>query len=87
VWQRNYYEHVIRDEGSLDRIRRYIAENPMRWACDPENPQAIQAGPENLRNLSYGTNHPVPAPGKAARRRSGSSIGRALRDEFQERGP
>ena len=37
-WQRNYYEHVIRDEESLDRIRRYIAENPARWDEDPENP-------------------------------------------------
>lgn len=39
VWQRNYYEHVIRDESSLNRIRRYIDENPSRWAFDAENPQ------------------------------------------------
>jgi REP element-mobilizing transposase RayT len=38
LWQRNYYEHVIRDETSLDGIRRYIAENPARWAFDKENP-------------------------------------------------
>jgi len=38
VWQRNYYEHVIRDEDDLDRVRRYIAENPLRWEEDPENP-------------------------------------------------
>jgi len=31
VWQRNYYEHIIRDEDDLRRIRRYIAENPIRW--------------------------------------------------------
>src|SRR3990170_8539551 len=37
-WQRNYYEHVIRDEDDLDRVRRYIAENPLRWEEDPENP-------------------------------------------------
>jgi REP element-mobilizing transposase RayT len=30
VWQRNYYEHIIRDEKSLNRIRQYIAENPLR---------------------------------------------------------
>jgi len=41
VWQRNYYEHVIRNEDSLDRIRRYIAENPLRWAYDRENPAAV----------------------------------------------
>ena len=37
-WQRNYYEHVIRDEESLDRIREYIVYNPARWDEDPENP-------------------------------------------------
>ena len=38
VWQRNYYEHIIRNEESLDRIRQYIANNPLRWAFDRENP-------------------------------------------------
>jgi len=38
VWQRNYYEHVIRNEEELDRIRQYIAGNPMRWDQDRENP-------------------------------------------------
>jgi putative transposase len=38
VWQRNYYEHIIRDESSLDRIRAYIIENPARWAEDAGNP-------------------------------------------------
>jgi len=37
-WQRNYYEHIIRHEGALDRIRRYIIHNPMKWAIDRENP-------------------------------------------------
>src|SRR3990170_3991294 len=43
VWQRNYYEHVIRDEDDLDRVRRYIAENPLRWDEDPENPNFVGA--------------------------------------------
>lgn len=34
VWQRNYYEHIIRDEDDLDRIREYIAGNPSRWEED-----------------------------------------------------
>jgi putative transposase len=38
VWQRNYYEHVIRDEKSLNAIREYIQFNPARWAADNENP-------------------------------------------------
>jgi REP element-mobilizing transposase RayT len=40
VWQRNYYEHVIRDEESLNRIREYIDTNAMRWDLDRENHQA-----------------------------------------------
>jgi putative transposase len=39
VWQRNYYEHVIRDEPSLKRIREYIVNNPLSWELDRENPE------------------------------------------------
>jgi putative transposase len=39
VWQRNYYEHVIRNEDSLNRIREYIVNNPLRWHLDRENSQ------------------------------------------------
>ena len=38
VWQHNYYDHIIRDEGALERIRQYIVLNPARWAQDEENP-------------------------------------------------
>jgi REP element-mobilizing transposase RayT len=38
VWQRNYYEHIIRDEKEWDRIHRYIESNPVRWAEDDEHP-------------------------------------------------
>ncbi|GBD36706.1 hypothetical protein HRbin36_01834 [bacterium HR36] len=38
VWQRNYYEHIIRSEESLQRIREYISTNPLRWHLDRENP-------------------------------------------------
>jgi REP-associated tyrosine transposase len=37
-WQRNYYEHVIRNEDSLNHIREYIRSNPPRWELDRENP-------------------------------------------------
>ncbi len=37
IWQRNYYEHIIRNEDALNRIRTYIQENPLRWARDREN--------------------------------------------------
>ncbi len=33
-WQRNYYEHIIRDEKDLDRIREYITNNPAQWEED-----------------------------------------------------
>ena len=43
VWQRNFYEHVIRDESSLQEIREYIVNNPAQWAFDRENPDAVGA--------------------------------------------
>ena len=39
LWQRNYYERVVRTERELDAIREYIALNPMRWNQDSENPE------------------------------------------------
>ena len=45
VWQRNYYEHIIRSEASLAAIREYIANNPLQWALDRENPiNAVSRG-------------------------------------------
>ncbi len=40
-WQRNYYEHVIRDEKTLQEIRQYILDNPLRWQLDQYYQQAI----------------------------------------------
>ena len=37
LWQRNYYEHIIRDEMELNKIRRYIINNPPQWQYDREN--------------------------------------------------
>jgi len=39
LWQRNYYDHIIRSEKSLNYIREYIVNNPIRWEFDKENPQ------------------------------------------------
>jgi REP element-mobilizing transposase RayT len=39
VWQRNFYDHIIRDEQSLNRIREYIIYNPLSWELDRENPE------------------------------------------------
>ncbi len=34
IWQRNYYEHIIRNDKDLNRIRTYIFENPAKWEFD-----------------------------------------------------
>ena len=47
AWQRNYYEYVIRDEESLNRIRQYILDNPARWEFDLENPAATTVESED----------------------------------------
>jgi len=41
LWQRNYYEHAIRSDGSLTRIREYIDDNPAQWSLDRENPWCL----------------------------------------------
>jgi len=38
VWQRGYYDHVIRNEAELTRVREYIQNNPSGWEFDQENP-------------------------------------------------
>jgi len=43
-WQRNYYDHIIRDEEALRRIRQYITDNPAQWEFDRENPVASTPG-------------------------------------------
>jgi putative transposase len=40
VWQRNYYEHVVRNDRELRAIREYILDNPLNWQLDRENPHA-----------------------------------------------
>jgi REP element-mobilizing transposase RayT len=37
VWQRDFFEHVVRDDESLNAIREYIINNPAQWAFDREN--------------------------------------------------
>jgi len=54
LWQRNYYEHVIRNERELDKIREYIATNPLRWALDRENPQSTGYSAEEDALFGFG---------------------------------
>ncbi len=39
VWQRNYYEHIIRNNKSLNQTRQYVINNPLKWDLDRENPK------------------------------------------------
>ena len=46
LWQRNYWEHIVRDETELNRIREYIVNNPARWETDQLHPeQALRETP------------------------------------------
>ena len=42
LWPRNYYERIVRDDESRDRIRQYILDNPAQWGSDRENPIAAR---------------------------------------------
>jgi len=42
-WQRSFYDHIVRDELSLNRIREYIVNNPAQWDSDVENTQNVRA--------------------------------------------
>jgi REP-associated tyrosine transposase len=39
LWQKNFYEHIIRDDDELNKIREYVRQNPLMWTCDRYNPE------------------------------------------------
>jgi len=45
IWQRNYYDHIIRNEKELNKIREYIINNQLEWELDEENPKNWGANP------------------------------------------
>jgi REP-associated tyrosine transposase len=49
VWQRNYYEHIIRNDQSLQKIRQYITNNPAKWADDENNPANVPGRIHDVR--------------------------------------
>jgi hypothetical protein len=55
VWQRNYYEHVIRNEDELKAIREYILGNPARWDEDENNPLRLDHGSSQTQGATWGT--------------------------------
>lgn len=42
IWQRNYWEHIIRNKDELNRIRQYIIDNPVKWETDRENFEGLR---------------------------------------------
>ena len=49
VWQRNYYEHIIRNDREWNAVRLYIRDNPQHWDLDRENPDAFHVGGKPAR--------------------------------------
>jgi|WetSurMetagenome_2_1015567.scaffolds.fasta_scaffold377428_1 putative transposase len=54
LWQRNYYEHIIRNKTSLERVREYVASNPQNWMMDQENPANLAASSDFENELRCG---------------------------------
>jgi len=52
LWQRNYYERIIRNEDELRQIREYAASNPVHWAIDRENEE--RTGEAEIYRWLYG---------------------------------
>jgi REP element-mobilizing transposase RayT len=60
VWQRSYYEHIIRNENECRLIRKYIHDNPLKWALDRENPAVCRgdrqfAPRDDVERILYGS--------------------------------
>ena len=63
IWQRNYFERVVRDGQEFSDASRYIAENPLMWELDKENPQ-----PKKTPAAKFvGAQHAAPQLGKIFR--------------------
>jgi putative transposase len=61
VWQRGYYDHIVRNEADLARIQEYIARNPAQWALDENNPMVLSLMNAGLINQTPTENEPVGA--------------------------
>ena len=53
LWQRNYFEHVIRNQESLNKIRSYIVQNPINWSFEKDR--------DGLNEFINSLNRPVEA--------------------------
>jgi putative transposase len=58
LWQRNYWEHIVRNETELNRIREYIQTNPLQWEFDSLNLGGSETvGPDRVRESVF--NYPT----------------------------
>lgn len=71
VWQRNYYEHVIRNEEEMYQIQEYIINNPQKWDLDNENTLNIR------KNLQHDLDHLAGVWGK----KEADEIGKAVEEQ------
>jgi putative transposase len=53
IWQRNYFEHIIRSGEEFNHIREYIENNPMMWSIDRENQKANQLLIKKIKRQSW----------------------------------
>jgi hypothetical protein len=51
LWQRNYYEHIIRDQAEFNRIRDYVANNPLQWKNYRENPSRSMSEGADIKSV------------------------------------
>ena len=50
IWQRSFYDHIIRNDKSLNNIREYIRNNPATWGEDEENIKNFHAKPQRTQS-------------------------------------
>ncbi len=62
LWQKNYFDHVIRHEQELDQVREYITFNPARWSEDANNPnRSVASRPQSeFNNIFVGARRALP---------------------------
>ena len=57
LWQRSFHDHIIRSKRSLNRIRQYIHENPLKWNSDENNPINIERNTKHDQERSQYKDH------------------------------
>ena len=56
VWQKNYFEHIIRNQIDLNNIRKYIELNPLKWEIDEYFSNELRCSSKKLFSIIFGMN-------------------------------